>query len=65
MKDHNAFATITTETLRKFLKLHNMQEMTEYYSKTLIGNCDNSVARQKTRPEPIKCLHAKNSAINK
>lgn len=65
MKDLNAFATITIESLRKLLNSHDMQKMFEYYSKTLIGNWDNSSARQKSFSEPIKCLHAHNSVINK
>ncbi len=65
MKDDNAFATITTESLRKFLNSHSMQKMTEYYLKKQIGNCDNSSARQKSFPEPTKCLLAKNCVINK
>jgi hypothetical protein len=65
MKDHKTF-TIAPELIKKlFLHTQSIKKMTEYYSKTPMGGCENSNLPQEVLPDTLKCLPAKNSIVNK
>lgn len=66
MKDTKTFTTLSADILsKKFLHPHDMQKMTEYYSKSPIGGCGNSNLPPEVFQDTPKCLPAKNSMVNK
>lgn len=66
MKDTKTFTTISADILAKgFLHTHDMQKMTEYYSKIPMGGCRNSSHPQEAFPDVLECLPANNSTVNK
>ncbi|MBF8674004.1 hypothetical protein IRZ53_14390 [Pseudomonas fulva] len=66
MKDTEAFNIQSTEFFKKmFSHNHDMQKMTEYYSKTPMGGCGKSLPPQEAFLDTLKCQPCKNSILNK
>ena len=66
MKDHKTSTITLSDIFKKmFCHSHDMQKMTEYYSKTPIGGCGEFNSRQMLLSDTFKCLPAKNSIENK
>lgn len=66
MKDHKTSTITPADILKKmFCHSHDMQKMTEYYSKTPIGGCGNFNPRQELLSDTFNCLPAKKSIENK
>ena len=66
MKDPKALNIQSAEFFKKiFSHNHDMQKMTEYYSKTPMGGCSNSSPPQEVFADALECLPAQNSTENK
>ncbi|MCU0120554.1 hypothetical protein N8H74_20015 [Pseudomonas sp. B2M1-30] len=66
MKDLKTLSITPVDILKKQFFSHEMQEMTEYYSKATIGGCGRySSIRQEFFPELLECLPCKNSILKK
>lgn len=66
MKAPKALNIQSADILKKsFLHTHDMQKMTEYYSKNPTGGCSDFSPHQEAPLDTLKCQSVKNSILNK